>query len=107
MIHQVLFHSSQRIKLTFFNLLPGDSVPVEEQATKTSDNRKSDIIDMQQLNIPETGGQVSSMSNAEKKKLEKNMSKLYLQMDEKVCISYYNHLLQRVKLSKYSLSLRK
>ncbi|XP_031562629.1 kinesin heavy chain-like [Actinia tenebrosa] len=62
----------------------GESVPLDEQATKGSDNRKSDVIDMQQLNIPanQEPGQVS-MSSAEKKKLEKNMSKLYFQLDEK------------------------
>ncbi|KAK3750416.1 hypothetical protein QZH41_016980 [Actinostola sp. cb2023] len=60
----------------------GESVPLEEQACKASDNRKSDIFEIQQqLNIPQGGG--PSMTNAEKKKFEKDMSKLYLQLDER------------------------
>lgn len=77
-----------------FCCLPGESVPVDEQASKAADNRKSDLFDIQQLNIPEGGGVGPAMTNAEKKKFEKDMSKLYLQLDERVgfvlsCVKYH------------------
>lgn len=59
-------------------------MPEDQQTSKTADNRKSDLFDIQQLAVPE-GGSAPSMTNAEKKKFEKDMSKLYLQLDERVC----------------------
>jgi hypothetical protein len=80
------------------NSLTGESVPKDEQTTKASENRKSDIIEIQQLNIPESGG--VSLSNAEKKKIEKNMSKLYLQLDERVCTVYTSYICMSISFYK-------
>lgn len=64
----------------------GEAVPSEEQFS-AKDNRKSDIMEQLQVIAAETAPQATpkALTNAERAKFESERSKLYLQLDEKVC----------------------